>query len=86
MFKKITKFVSFILLTTFVFSSTVFLGITPVRAEQMNSMNNEENPMGIVINESNDDKNSSTTNSSPDLGDDQAFPFIPGFGKNSGKD
>ena len=46
----------------------------------------EDNTMGIVIEESSDALDASKTNSVPDLGDDQAFPFIPGFGKNSGKD
>tara|TARA_Y100001968_G_scaffold306622_1_gene323610 strand:+ start:580 stop:708 length:129 start_codon:yes stop_codon:yes gene_type:complete len=42
--------------------------------------------MGIVIEESSDNIKSAIINSEPDLGDDQAFPFIPGFGNNSGKD
>ena len=53
---------------------------------QMGSEMNEDNTMGIVIEESSDSLDSSKTSSFPDLGDDQAFPFIPGFGKNSGKD
>ena len=52
----------------------------------MGSDMNEENSMGIVIEESSDSLNGSKTSAAPDLGDDQAFPFIPGFGKNSGKD
>ena len=47
---------------------------------------NEDNSMGIVIEESSDTFDGSKTSAVPDLGDDQAFPFIPGFGKNSGKD
>ena len=47
---------------------------------------NEDKSMGIVIEESSDSLVGSNTNAAPDLGDDQAFPFIPGFGKNSGKD
>ena len=47
---------------------------------------NEDNSMGIVIEESSDAMDGSKTSAAPDLGDDQAFPFIPGFGKNSGKD
>ena len=39
-----------------------------------------------MIEESSDSLNGSKTSAAPDLGDDQAFPFIPGFGKNSGKD
>ena len=73
-------------LSVFIFSTTVFSGINPVVAAQMTSDMNEDNSMGIVIEESSDSLNGSKTSSAPDLGDDQAFPFIPGFGKNSGKD
>ena len=58
----------------------------PAMSAQMGSEMNEDNTMGIVIEESSDSLDSSKTSSFPDLGDDQAFPFIPGFGKNSGKD
>ncbi|WP_269624912.1 hypothetical protein [Prochlorococcus marinus] len=86
MFKKIFRTVSFLALSVFIFSTTVFSGINPVVAAQMASDMNEDNSMGIVIEESSDALNGSKTSSAPDLGDDQAFPFIPGFGKNSGKD
>ena len=52
----------------------------------MGSDMNKENSMGIVIEESSDAFDGPKTSAAPDLGDDQAFPFIPGFGKNSGKD
>ena len=52
----------------------------------MGSDMNEDNSMGIVIEESSDALDGSKISAAPDLGDDQAFPFIPGFGKNSGKD
>ena len=52
----------------------------------MGSDKNEDNSMGIVIEESSKAMDGSKTSAAPDLGDDQAFPFIPGFGKNSGKD
>ena len=39
-----------------------------------------------MILDSSDSIDGLKTNAEPDLGDDQAFPFIPGFGKNSGKD
>ena len=42
--------------------------------------------MGIIIKDSLDTVDPSKTSIDPDLGDEQAFPFIPGFGKNSGKD
>ena len=47
---------------------------------------NKDNSMGNVIEETSDALDGSNTSAAPDLGDDQAFPFIPGFGKNSGKD
>ena len=52
----------------------------------MDSNYNDNNSIGIVIEESSDALDGSKTSAAPDLGDDQAFPFIPGFGKNSGKD
>ena len=63
----------------------VFLSAYPTYGMQMDSDINEENSLGIVIEESATIDNSKTS-SAPDLGDDQTFPFIPGFGKNSGKD
>ena len=86
MLKKIFKTASFLALSIFVASSTIFSQITPVEAAQMGSDMNEDNSMGIVIEESSDALDGSKTSAAPDLGDDQAFPFIPGFGKNSGKD
>ena len=47
---------------------------------------NEENSMGIVIEESSDNLDGSKTTSARDLVVDQTFPFITGFGKNSDKD
>ena len=86
MFKKIFRAANFLVLSLFIFSTTIFSGINPVLAAQMTSDMNEDNSMGIVIEESSDSLNGSKTSAAPDLGDDQAFPFIPGFGKNSGKD
>ena len=86
MLKKIFRAASFLALSVFLVSTTIFSGIKPVVAAQMGSDMNEENSMGIEIEESSDSTNGSKTSAAPDLGDDQAFPFIPGFGKNSGKD
>lgn len=86
MLKKIFRAASFLALSVFLASTTVFSGINSVVAAQMGSDMNEDNSMGIVIEESNDVLDSSKIIAAPDLGDDQAFPFIPGFGKNSGKD
>ena len=86
MLKKIFRAASFLALSVFFVSTAIFSGINPVAAAQMGSDMNEENSMGIVIEESSDSLNGSKTSAAPDLGDDQAFPFIPGFGKNSGKD
>ncbi len=86
MLKKIFRASCFLVLSIFITSITIFSGITPVVAAQMGSDMNEDNSMGIVIEESSDALDGSKTSSAPDLGDDQAFPFIPGFGKNSGKD
>ena len=86
MFKRIFRAASFLVLSIFLASTTIFSGNNPVVAAQMGSDMNEDNSMGIVIEESTDTLDSSKTSAAPDLGDDQAFPFIPGFGKNSGKD
>ena len=86
MLKKIMRTVSLIALSFLVISSTFFSGVSPVNANQMGSKASEDNSMGIVIQESSDALDGSKTSGAPDLGDDQAFPFIPGFGKNSGKD
>ena len=86
MLKKIFRAASFLALSVFLASTTIFSGINPVAAAQMASDINEDNSMGIVIEESSNALDGSKTNAAPDLGDDQAFPFIPGFGKNSGKD
>ena len=86
MFKKIFSAANFLALSIFIASSTFLSGIKPLEAAQMGSDMNEDNSMGIVIEESSDDKDGTKTSAAPDLGDDQAFPFIPGFGKNSGKD
>ena len=86
MLKNILRAASLIALSIFIASSTLFSSISPVEAAQMDSDASEDNSMGIVVEESNDSLNGSKTSAAPDLGDDQAFPFIPGFGKNSGKD
>ena len=73
-------------MSIFIASSIIFSGIYPVEAAQKGSNTNEDSSIGIVIEDLNDNLDGSKTSSAPDLGDDQAFPFIPGFGKNSGKD
>ena len=86
MLKKIFRASSFIFLSIFIAASTLLLGISTSQAAQMASDTNEDNSMGIVIEESMEAIDDSKITVAPDLGDDQAFPFIPGFGKNSGKD
>ena len=86
MLKKIFRSTRFLILSVFLVSTTIFSGINLAEAVQMDSELNEENSMGIVIEESSESSNGSKISAAPDLGDDQAFPFIPGFGKNSGKD
>ena len=73
-------------LCLFLLSINLFSGANTAIASQMDTSMNDKNSMGIVIEESEDDLNASKPSATPDLGDDQAFPFIPGFGKNSGKD
>tara|TARA_Y100001968_G_C18829492_1_gene468413 strand:+ start:199 stop:390 length:192 start_codon:yes stop_codon:yes gene_type:complete len=52
----------------------------------MGSNINEDFVKGIVNEGSNDALNGSKKSATPDLGDDQALPFIPGFGKNYGRE
>ena len=86
MLKKIFRAASIIVLSICIASSTIFSGINPEESVQIDSNINEDSSIGIVIEESSDSIDGSKTSSATDLGDDQAFPFIPGFGKNSGKD
>ena len=86
MFKKISSTCSLLLLSLFITSSVIFTSINPVSAVQMSQDDTGENSLGIVIEETSDYSDGSKASNAPDLGDDQAFPFIPGFGKNSGKD
>ena len=86
MLKKIFRAASYIALSIFITYSTLFSGMSPLKAAQKVSDTNEDNSIGILIEESSDAIDGSKTSSAPDLGDDQTFPFIPGFGKNSGKD
>ena len=86
MFKEILRNCSSFLLSFFIISSFLFPSFKPVEAAQMSMDNTEENSLGIVIEETGDNTDGAEIGLSPDLGDDQAFPFIPGFGKNSGKD
>ena len=86
MLKKILKACSFLILSILITSSAFFTSTEPLEAVQINQDNTEENSLGIVIEETSDVIDGSKTSVVPDLGDDQAFPFIPGFGKNSGKD
>ena len=86
MLKKILKSCYLFLTVIFAASSTLFAVIAPVNAEQMSSINIDENSTEISLEESVNSSDASINSEAPDLGDDQAFPFIPGFGKNSGKD
>ena len=86
MLKKIFKLSTFFLITIFITSLTFFGSASMINAAQMTSDDINENGMGIIIEESKDNLDSSQSSTAPDLGDDQTFPFIPGFGKNSGKD
>ena len=86
MFKKILKNSALIVFSFFITFAFIFSGIPPVESAQINSVTNEDDSVGIVLEESNVGLEDTKTRDAPDLGDDQAFPFIPGFGKNSGKD
>ena len=76
----------FFFLTIFIATSALLIGVSATQAVQNGSAEREDNSMNIVIEESSDNIDRLKTSQAPDLGDDQAFPFIPGFGKNLGKD
>ncbi len=83
---KIFRVSNLIFLNICIISFTLFSGISVAQAAQMSTDINDNNLMDIVIEEKSGSLNLSKNSVEPDLGDDQAFPFIPGFGKNSGKD
>ena len=86
MVNKILRTSSFLLLSLFITTSILISGVITIGATQISDESNLDNKSNIVIKDlSNTISNESLTNT-PDLGDEQAFPFIPGFGKNSGKD
>jgi len=69
-----------------IISSSLFTAISPIQASPISSIDNENKSLDIS-NEGTTRKIDISKNTDfPDLGDDQTFPFIPGFGKNSGKD
>ena len=86
MFNKIYKICTTFFIFIFITISTLTIKPIFVEAIQSDPVKSEDNSLGIVIEESTDSSNNLKTSSIPDLGDDQTFPFIPGFGKNSGKD
>ena len=86
MFNKLNRALGSTLLAFFIIASGVFSAVLPVYSAQLDSNSDGDNPMGIVIEETSGTQDNTNIAVEPDLGDDQAFPFIPGFGKNSGKD
>ena len=86
MSKKILKICTSLVLSICIISSAFFMSANSVGAVQTPTESNEGNSLGIVIEETSESLDGAKTSVTPDLGDDQAFPFIPGFGKNSGKD
>ena len=64
----------------------MFSHVSSIQAAQLKDIDNRVNTIGIVIEKSNKKLTSLKTSSEPDLGDDQTFPFIPGFINNSDKD
>ena len=86
MIKRIFNASNFFFLSLLITTSMIFSGIIPTQAAQMNTDEKGQNSLGIARQDSIETINGTKISSEPDLGDDQAFPFIPGFGKNSGKD
>ena len=81
MIKRILRDFSYIFLTIFLCTSTMFSGVSTSQAVQTGTGDNGDNSLGIKIEESTEKTESLNTIAENDLGDDQSFPFIPGFGK-----
>ena len=86
MIERILKSSHIFLLSIFLTTSIFFSGASQINSSQMVNLDSAENTLAIGVEDSDKMIDSSKTSEAPDLGDDQAFPFIPGFGKNSGKD
>ena len=86
MVNKILRTSSFLLLSLFITTSILISGVITIGATQVSDENNLDNKSNIVIKDSSNTISNEMLTNTPDLGDEQAFPFIPGFGKNSGKD
>ena len=86
MVNKILRTSSFLLLSLFITTSILISGVITIEATQITNENNLDNKSNIVIKDSSNTISNERFTNTPDLGDEQAFPFIPGFGKNSGKD
>ena len=86
MLKKISNAATCILFSLFIVFSNVFIDTPLVGAAQKVSTSDMVDDTADATDNSNDEIDRSKISEVPDLGDDQAFPFIPGFGKNSGKD
>ena len=86
MVNKILRTSSFLLLSLFISTSILTSGVITIGATQISDENNLDNKSNIEIKDSSNIISNESLTNTPDLGDEQAFPFIPGFGKNSGKD
>ena len=86
MVNKILRTSSFLLLSLFISTSILTSGVITIGATQISDESNLDNKSNIVIKDSSNTISNESLTNTPDLGDEQAFPFIPGFGKNSGKD
>ena len=65
---------------------SIFNNVPYAFASENVSLNSADITSEITTENSSNSIENDDQNNIPDLGDDQAFPFIPGFGKNSGKD
>ena len=86
MLNKILRTSSFLILSFLITTSILISGVINIGATQISNENDLDNKTNIIIEDSLKKIDTTSINKTPDLGDEQAFPFIPGFGKNSGKD
>ena len=82
MIERILKSSHLLILSIVLTTSIFFSGAYQANADQIINDNSEGHTLSKEIEDVSKMIEIPNTSLTPDLGDDQAFPFIPGFGKN----
>ena len=84
MIQKLRRISFFAILAVLVISSAISMKVSKTYAA---TGDNGDNPLELIIKESSQNEKEQDELSLKDIfGDEQTFPFVAGFGKNSGKD